>query len=174
MEPKPLIFLVAVFALVVFVASEYLSGSVAVSSLNINWKTFDEGIHLAQRENKKILVDVYTDWCSWCRKMDREVYSDTMIVRIIETTFIAIKLNAESSNRLNYRGESMTEQEFSRAIGVTGFPTTIFLNPDSSPITLVPGYVERKMFSHVLNFIGNNQHHTRTFDDYLRQQDTSE
>ena len=137
------------------------------SGAKIEWKNFNDGLAVAKSQKKKILVDVYTDWCGWCKKMDKEVYSDDAVVSILKSKFVAVKLNAESDGRLTYNNQSFTQAEFSQALGVTGYPATAFFGIDSKPITVVPGYIEAKRFAQILRFIGDDHYLKMSFNDFL-------
>ncbi len=139
------------------------------SNNKLAWLTFNAGMDRSAKENKKILVDVYTDWCSWCKKMDKEVYTDSKVIALLRDKFVVVKLNAESSNKLSYNGKEFTEQEFARALGIDGYPTTVFFQPDSKPITRIPGYMEAKAFANVLNYIGDDHYKTISYQDFLQK-----
>src|SRR5690606_17010397 len=62
---------------------------------SIQWKTFEEVEALMKTKPKKVLIDVYTDWCGWCKKLDKEVYENPMAIQYINEHFYAIKFNAE-------------------------------------------------------------------------------
>lgn len=140
------------------------------SNNKLAWLTFNAGMDQSAKENKKILVDVYTDWCGWCKKMDKEVYTDAKVVALLNEKFVVVKLNAESSSKLSYNGKEFTEQEFARALGIDGYPTTVFFEPDSKPITRIPGYVEAKTLAKVLSYIGDNHYKTISYQDFLLKQ----
>lgn len=131
------------------------------------WLTFDEGIRLADKENKKILIDVYTDWCGWCKKMESEVYADKEVRTVIDSRFVAIKLDAESSRRITFNGTEITEADFAKAAGVTGYPTTLFLDQKVRPITSFPGYVSAERFRSILGYVGEDHYTTISFEQYL-------
>lgn len=139
----------------------------------IAWKSFDEGTILAKQSNKKILVDVYTDWCSWCKKMDSEVYTDEKVVRLLDEQFVPVKLNAESGKAVSFQGNTLTETEFARQLGVSGYPTTLFFDQDAKPITALPGYVVPDRFQAVLDFIGKDYYKTISFQQYLSRQSSA-
>jgi thioredoxin-related protein len=139
----------------------------------LSWKSFDEGATLARAEHKKLLVDVYTDWCTWCKKMDREVYTDEKVAGPLTTNYVLVKLNAESAKQLTYNGRTVTETQFARAMGVTGYPTTLFLDSDAKPITKVAGFIPGKDFVNIVRFIGEDQYKTTTYQDFLSKQGTS-
>ena len=134
------------------------------------WKSFDEAAALARKQNKKILVDVYTDWCGWCKKMDKEVYANASVIGALNANFISVKLNAESSTRsLTFKGKTLTEEQFAAAAGVTGFPTTLFLDASSEPITVLPGFVTAERFVPILNYIGENHYKSISFEEFQKR-----
>ena len=134
---------------------------------SVTWVGFNEGMTKAKAENKKVVLDVYTDWCSWCKKMDAEVYTDPAVAKLLQEKFVAIKLNAEASSSISYDNTSYTNAEFSQALGVSGYPATVFFGTDTKPITLVPGYVDAERFASILRYIGDDHYKTVSFDDYL-------
>ncbi len=62
---------------------------------NVQWITWEEAMELSKTEPRKIVVDVYTDWCGWCKKMDKATFQDEEIVEYINENYYAIKFNAE-------------------------------------------------------------------------------
>lgn len=144
------------------------------SSDTLTWHSFDTGLAEAAKQQKKLLVDVYTDWCSWCKKMDKEVYTDRRIIDLLNENFVVVKLNAESSKQLTYNGQEFTEREFAAALGVDGYPTTVFFLPDSKPITRIPGFMEPKTFANVLAYIGRDHYLSISYDDFLLKQGSTQ
>jgi len=120
----------------------------------IQWLDFDDGLARARRARKPIMINFYTDWCVYCKKLDRETLQDPEVAKTLESGFVAIRLNAENGKgRLTYRGKSFSHAEFSRYFGVTAFPSIAFLNDEGEPITMVPGFVPAPQFSVFLNYI---------------------
>ncbi len=132
------------------------------------WNDFDLGMSLARDSNKKILIDVYTDWCSWCKKMDSEVYTDKGVIEAIKASYVLVKLNAESQEQLTYQGKRLTEREFAGSVGVSGYPSTLFFESSGKPITLVPGYIPAMKFTPILRYIGENHYQSVSYEDYLK------
>jgi len=163
--------MLTIFAFVLLLGCQ--GGESKTLTTELAWKSFDEGASLARAEHKKILVDVYTDWCTWCKKMDREVYTDKKVASALKTSFILVKVNAESSTQLSYNGQSFSETQLARAMGVTGYPTTVFLDSDAKPITKVAGFIPGKDFVNIVRFIGEDHYKTTTYQDFLSKQGTS-
>ena len=76
-----------------------------------------------------IFIDVYTDWCSWCKYMDRKIYTDPQ-VRALASKHVFVKLDAEDGGK----GEA-----FARRNGVRGYPTLIIMSGDQQPLASQPG-----------------------------------
>ena len=136
---------------------------------NPQWKKFDDGLKQAKQTGKKVLIDVYTDWCGWCKKMDAGTYADKKVSDYLEKYFVIIKLNAEANETISYSGKKISPAEFSQGMGVSGYPATLFLKSNGEPITLLPGYVEADQFIHVLSFIAENHYESKKFTDYLAE-----
>lgn len=149
-----------------FINSE-LGSSQGKGDGKVTWVSFNEGMAKAKAENKKVILDVYTDWCTWCKKMDSDVYTDAKVAQIMNEKFVAIKLNAEANKSIQYENTSYTHAEFSQALGVTGYPATVFFGTDTKPITLLPGYVDAERFASILHYIGDDHYKTTSFDDYV-------
>lgn len=99
----------------------------------ISWFGFQEGMEKAIKEKKILLVDSYTDWCYWCKVMDRETYSKKEIIKYINEHFVAVKFNMENDGVFTVLGKKMSNVELYYWLAngnQTGFPTTMFwVNP---------------------------------------------
>ncbi len=144
------------------------------SSLAIQWNSFDEGMEKAKASHKKVLVDVYTEWCGWCAKMDTEVYTDPGVKDYLSTNFVIIKMNAEGNGKVHYKGQEYSPGQLAAAFGVKGYPATLFLREDSEPITLLPGYAKAPMFRLILSFIAEDQYEKKQFSEYLKEKGVKE
>lgn len=131
------------------------------------WKSWDEGVREARETNRPILVDVYTNWCGWCKRMDREVYARPDVRDYLADSFVTIKLNAESNTRGTFDGRSQTMRAIASKFGVRGYPTTLFLRPGTEHIVTVPGYVPADRFLLLLRYVGDGHLDRGTpFDEF--------
>ncbi|MFC1513641.1 thioredoxin family protein [candidate division KSB1 bacterium] len=135
----------------------------------VKWMSFDEGFKKAAADKKLLVVDVYTDWCTYCKKMDSETFTDKKVADYMVEKYVSIKLNAEAKETINYSKKSFTPMEWAGSMGVTGYPTVIFFEPDGKPITALGGYAEAKDFYDVLVFIGSGDIKTGiSFQDWRK------
>nr|MBP7512354.1 DUF255 domain-containing protein [Bacteroidia bacterium] len=73
----------------------FMSSFTKTKDDELKWYKWNEGYPVAQKDGKLILVDAYTDWCGWCKKMDRDTYSNPDIIKKLNKHFVVIKFNPE-------------------------------------------------------------------------------
>jgi thioredoxin-related protein len=138
----------------------------------IKWRKFDAGLTEAKKSNKKVFIDVYTDWCKWCKKLDAEVYTDKNVVDYINKYYIPVKMNGESGENVKFKDKSYTEATLSQAFGVSGFPTLIFLASNGDPIEKIGSFLPSDQFLQVAEFIGEDHYKKTKWEDFVKQKST--
>jgi len=123
----------------------------------IVWKSSFSSAASGASQGQVIFVDVYTDWCGWCKRMDRDVYSRADVRDYLSKSFVVVKLNAEAQDGLQYQGQDLTSAGVAEQFHVTGYPTTVFLRSNGAHLINVPGYVPADRFLLVLRYIGEGQ-----------------
>ena len=100
-------------------------------------KNYDSALAKAKKDKKVVLVDIYTDWCGWCKKLDRDTYSDKDVQAKVAKDFIAVKVNPE---------KSAAGSALARQFGVRGYPFIAFVDADGKKISQIGGYVNATAF----------------------------
>jgi uncharacterized protein YyaL (SSP411 family) len=146
----------------------------------VKWHTFQEAEQLMKQNPRPIFVDVYTDWCGWCKKMEQDTFTNLVIAEILNTKFYPVKFNAEGSERINFLGETFindgkTGRTHQLAIallhGQLGYPTVVFLYPQQSgqyATAPVPGYKEPKAMETLLSFFVDSNFENQSWADFQR------
>ncbi len=155
----------------------------SVKAQKINWMTFEEAIELNKKNPKKIFIDVYTDWCGWCTKMDQTTFTDSEVVKYMNEHFYPVKLNAEQQEPIEYNGYTYTyvaqgrrgNHQLAAALlqGKMSYPSYVFMNDDEKLITILPGYMQASEFITVLEFIGTNSFKSMSFEDFKNKKDNT-
>ena len=132
------------------------------------WLAFDAATEKAKKENKHVIVDVYTTWCGWCKVMDRQTYGNSQVADYLTENFVLAKVNGESSAEIHWKGKVMTERAFARSVGVTGFPTTYFLKPDAEMIGGAPGFIGPDNFIIYAKYVSTRWYEKGSPQDYMK------
>lgn len=123
----------------------------------IEWMKFEEAVKANEFEPKMLLVDVYTDWCGWCKKMDKETFTDPKVIEYINEKFYAVKLNAEDTSRtFEFKGNEYNEAQMAAAMRVRSYPNFVIIDPTMQNITQLPGYRQPVQFLEGLGTIVQN------------------
>ncbi|HEY2954668.1 MAG TPA: thioredoxin fold domain-containing protein [Candidatus Eisenbacteria bacterium] len=122
----------------------------------LGWLNWDQGMSEASITRRPILVDVYTEWCGWCKRMDRDVYARDDVRDYLNHHFIVVRLDAESMEEARFGDRTFTARALAQQLRVSGYPTTIFLRSNGEHIANVPGYVPADRFLRMLRYIGED------------------
>lgn len=150
----------------------------------LRWRSFEEslvenGVRAQMNmQPKKVFIDIYTDWCGWCKRLDATTFSHPEIVRYMDSAFITVKLNAERTDTVYINNTAFVNQ--SAASGRRGshdlaiqllqgkmsYPSCTFLDERGQQITVVPGYMDAKQFEVLLHFVAEEAYKTTSWEEF--------
>lgn len=148
--------------------------SVNKSKEQLNWLSLEEVEANMKIKKKAVLIDLYTDWCGWCKVMDKKTYSNPEVIKYIEENFYPVKIDAETSKSLQWKNKMYNYDQKYRVNsfalyltnGQLSFPTTIILPADNSAPQIIPGYLKVPDMELVLRYFGDNHFGKTPFDNY--------
>ncbi len=138
----------------------------------IKWMTIEEAFAASQKKPKKIFIDVYTDWCGWCKVMDRNTFTNPVIVEYMNENYYSVKLNAEGKEDITLGARTyktvgnVHELAATLLKGQMSYPTTVYLNEKLELIQPVPGYLEPRMFHQITTYFASNSHTKEAFEQF--------
>ncbi len=176
---KSAILLMAITCVVVFGFT--LKRKKGEEKVHIKWITIEEAEKLSKKNPKKIIVDVYTSWCGWCKEMDKSTFADPKVVDYVSKNFYAVKFNAEGNDTIHFNNQTFVNpgaatktrgtHQLAMAIGSKegriGYPTISYLDESNKVISIVPGYLPADQFLMYLKYINEGAYKTQSIDEYF-------
>lgn len=140
---------------------------------SIKWLSVEEAVAAAQKEPRKIMIDVYTNWCGPCKMMAQNTFTDPRFIAYMNANYYCVKFNAESPDSLSFKGQVYKNpdfdatrtgrngvHQFSRYLNVSAYPTLVFLDEKANPIGPVVGYKTAPQLEIFLKFFATDMHKT--------------
>ena len=138
--------IVSVFALLLFVTQ--------FSAQNINWVGLEEAVELQKKNPKKIMIDVYTEWCGPCKMLDKNTFQNKDVADYVNKYYYAVKFNAEGNEDIDFKGNSFknpgykadnakrrnTQHQLATYYSITSYPTILILDEKAEFLSPVIGY----------------------------------
>ncbi len=150
----------------------------ADSKKEIQWLSFEEAVKRSEKEPRKIFMDVYTDWCGWCKRMDANTFTNPIIIDKLNNEWYPVKFDGEYKKTIKFKGKEYkfvesgrrgyNELTHSLLKGRLSYPTTVYLDENSEPIQAVPGYQDPYNLDVILTFFGGDNHHSISWEDFSR------
>lgn len=134
---------------------------------NISWISLEEAQLKANEDGKKILVNVYTDWCEFCKKLDNDVYPDSTVMQNLNKFYHSVRLDGESDDLITFNGVSMTKEDFAQELGVRSYPTILFIDSNGELILQINGYMPVNDFQNMLVYIGEEAYKKTEFHEFV-------
>ncbi len=145
----------------------------------IHWMNFDDAVKLNEKHPKKIFIDVYTQWCGWCKKMDASTYEDPAVISYLNKYFYSVRLDAETADTFHFKEHKFAnvqphtrgyanELAYSLLDGKLGYPTTVYMDENFNRLTYLQSYATVADLMPILKFFAENKYKTMSFDDYKK------
>jgi thioredoxin-related protein len=149
------------------------------SEQSIQWITFQEAIEKSKKKPKKIFIDVYTDWCGWCKVMDKQTFTDPLIIEHMNANFYAVKMNAEKDEKIDFKGKEYNfvaqngrgyhELAAELLSGRMSNPTVVFLDEKMDLLQPIPGFRKPAEMDLILKFFGGDHYKNTSYDIFQQK-----
>jgi thioredoxin-related protein len=149
----------------------------------INWISWEELDEKMKHEPKKIFVDVYTDWCIYCKRMEKKTFSNPDVVKYINQNFYALRFNAESLDTIYFKGEMFTNpnptkkyslhnlsNEIAKQNNQVSFPTLVFMDEEYHYLMKKASFLDASFFLLDAKYFGDNIYLSKPYQKYIEEQ----
>ena len=155
--------------------------SITATGQEVNWLSWDEAAALAKNDKnpKKIFVDVYTDWCGWCKKMDKDTFQNASVAKYMTDNFYMVKMDGEGKDPIEFRGKTYKfvasgrrgYHELAAALlqGRLSYPTVVFMDENLNMLSPVPGYQKPEPFLNIARYFGDDIYKKQDWKTYSGQ-----
>ncbi len=150
--------------------------TLSIYGQEVNWLTFKDAVEMSKKEPRKIMVDVYTDWCGYCKVMDKNTFSNGYVAEYLNTSYYPVKFNAEQKEEIlfNEKTYKFVAQgtrgfhELAAALlnGQLSYPSVVFLDEQIRIIHVQKGFLKPQPFDEIIKFIGGNHYKTESWQDW--------
>lgn len=147
---------------------------------SINWVDFSEAIEASKNQPKKIFIDVYTDWCGWCKRMDQTTFRNPVIAKYMNEHFYAVKFDAERTDTIVFKGYTFTGgtrpdgrkgvHQLAQAMlkDKISYPSYVLMDENAQILQVIGGYQEAKQFEPIIHFFGDEAYKRMSGDEFLK------
>lgn len=160
------------------------TSAISAQNQKINWISFEKAIELNEQEPKKFLIDVYTDWCGWCKRMDATTFSNPVIVDYINKNYWAIKLDAERKDTVKlgeqlFVNENPTGKRNPHQLAVAllngkmSYPSIVYLDENVELLQAVGGYHDAVGIEPILKYFAENAYRETPWEEYTSSFDSA-
>jgi thioredoxin-related protein len=134
----------------------------------ITWYTWDEALALSAKEPRKMFIDVYTDWCGWCKRMDATTFKDPKVVEHINANYYAVKFDAEQKEEIEYNDHTFKfipsgrrgvhELAYALLDGQLSYPSYVYLDNQQRRLYISKGYKQVEQMMTELNYFTDEKY----------------
>lgn len=164
------------YLLVIFLAASVSVVAQQTHEGAVKWMTFEQAIEKSKTEKRNIFIDVYTDWCGWCKVMDKNTFSEVQVAKILNEKFYPVKFDAEQTADVVFNGNTFKfvpsgnkgYHQLAAALmnNQMSYPTVVFLDEEFRMIQPLPGYQKPEEFHKIIQFIGEGHYKTVKWADW--------
>lgn len=135
-----------------------------ISAFEIEWLDIETASDRNKENKKYFFIDIYTDWCGWCKKMDQSTFKDSAVVQYFNEHLYAVKMNAESRDPIAYKevlyeyktfgNKGYNELAVNLLSGKMSFPSFVILSKKEAKIGTIVGFQSpSQLLSSLKNYI---------------------
>lgn len=140
------------------------------SGEKVKWYSFEKGSRVSYKTKKPLLIFFHSELCVYCKKMLHESFSDQSVIKRLNESYVPVILNLDRNEKnISYNKERISAKDLFFIFQGNALPYIIFFDSSkSSIITSIPGYIDKRMFAPLLEYIKAKCYERKiSFQDYM-------
>ena len=181
----PIALLIAAIGIAAFTNQQTkpISPKPLVFEEKVKWLSWEEAMEANKKQPRKIVVDVYTSWCGWCKVMDKQTFPNDTVADYLNKYYYCVKLDAEGRDTIRFSNQTfvyITPEKgggrngihtlaYSLLDGQMSFPTLVYLTEKMERVAISPGYKTPEKLMPELRFTAEEAFRTKTFENFMKE-----
>ena len=167
--------------IITFFAMMGISAKAQEKQETIHWMSFEQAVERCAEQPKMVFIDVYTDWCGWCKRMDQSTFANPVIASYMNEHFYCVKFDAERQDTLVFFGRQYVgnmrpdgrrgSHQLAQALlrGKMSYPSYVIMNEQMKALQVIGGYQDAKQFDPMIHFFGDEAYKAMSGEDFIKE-----
>ena len=155
-------------------------GTSAFAQEKIQWISFEDAVERCAKAHKMVFIDVYTDWCGWCKRMDQSTFANPVIAKYMNDHFYCVKFDAERQDTISFQGRQFVgsmrpdgrkgSHQLANSLlkGKMSYPSYVIMNEGMRTLQVIGGYQTEQQFEPMIHFFGDGAYKIMSGEDFLK------
>ena len=110
------------------------------------YNSLQEAKEVVGTSDKPILIDFYTDWCTWCATIDTVLLIDSAAIEFFSNEMVLVKINVQKDTVVTAKNDTVFAKALAEEYHISGYPTIVMIDKDGVEIDRLVGYVPPAQF----------------------------
>ena len=150
-----LIYIVVMLLVLLFIVQ---LSPVQAGSAGVSWLPYEKGMTLGKSQKKKVFINFFATWCSFCKMMDTKTFKDAAVIDYLNANFITVKVDVDK------------EQDVAAQYNIRPLPDMWFISEKGEAIGNKPGYISAEEMLPVLKFIKTDSYLKMSYQAFMDSQ----
>ncbi len=139
----------------------YASTTPKTDGAGLVWYSYPDALKRSKKEGKHLMIHFTATWCGWCKKMEKETYTDSSVTKMLANDFVLSKVWGDQDSLFDIDGYKISEKDLGQTqFAIRSYPTLAFISPEGTNLGTLPGYRQAPELKRILEFVRDRKYDT--------------